>query len=79
MASDLAKYVTYDYEDGADPPYYHIYSTDEEPEALAIGATLFTITTPESPEMDEKIIAVCDALQNVIAAATARLEDQHDR
>lgn len=67
--SQTTRYVTWDFEAGASPPFYHIFSTDMEPGELDIGASLFTIVTPETPKMDAKISAVCDALQDVIATA----------
>lgn len=74
----MNKYVTWDYEEGADPSYYHIYSTDMEPGELDIGATLFTITTPCSPEMDSRIDALATAMESVIAAATEALSKEEE-
>lgn len=67
------QYVAWDYEVGASPPYYHIYSTDREPDALKLDGTLFTINAPESAQMDALIVAVCEALEATIAYAAQQV------
>ena len=66
------RYVTWDYEESSHP-FYRIFSTDMEPGELNIGASLFMITTPETPEMDQKIADLCEAMQEVIASAVSLL------
>ena len=74
------QYVAWDYEAAANPPYYHIFSTDAEPMALELAGTLFTITAPQSAQMDALITRVCEAIEATIAYATMEhlINDQGD-
>lgn len=63
-------YVTWDYEEFADPPFYHIFSLDQESESLNLPWELFAITARQTPEMDMLIAELAWAIEKTIAAAT---------
>lgn len=76
IEGNIMRYVAWDYEEGADPPYYHIYSTDDlEPDALDLEVSL-TINIPQSAQMDALIIAACEALEAAITHAAQLVSEE---
>lgn len=67
------KYLTFDYEEDATRPHWHIYTLDAEPETVTFGeegaSTWLTIEAPNTPEMFQAIKAICDSVEHAIDLA----------
>jgi hypothetical protein len=72
------KYAVWDYEEGASPPYYHIYSLDMEPGCLELGWTIFTIACKQSENMDKIISELRDKIDEVVTLATIESGEDDD-
>lgn len=67
------KYVAFDYEDGAEPPFWHIYCVDNEPEWVEFSeCSIMQIEGPDTPEMFRAMKAIVDAIDAAIDVAVAQ-------
>lgn len=61
------KHISWDYEEDATPPRYHVYTVSDDADlVLGDGGAILAITVPQSPEADALVRTLVGALDELI-------------